>query len=396
MRPVLRLAGLAVSVALGAFALRRVVFMVASLVPARRARAYGGGLSVSVIVPAHNEASVLSATLQSLDQMDHPDLNVVLVDDGSRDDTAAIMEDWCRAHPRWSVLTLPWRVGKAAALNAGIVTAPPADLIAVCDADVRVGPGCLRELSPAFADPRVGAASALLWPVNADESLITRYCAVELWQHQLITSAAKERLGLNPPALGWFACYRPAALEQIGGFVDDSLGEDVQATTALVGAGWQTRFVPTAWVLGEVPTGLSGFGRQRVRWARGLHDSAPTELGGGLSAVDRLEAWLHAAGYADRMLVLGAGFLVVAGGLSGWVPAAYLGVTGAQALLALTRAGRLGSAPRFLAALAVMFGADVATAVTGSALQILRYRRTWHSPRRASRDSAAQCSHSDR
>src|ERR1700733_9393115 len=175
--------------------------MGAALIPARRAPTGRDGQSVSVVVPAHNEAPVLSATLQGLARMDHPDFNVMLVDDGSRDDTAAIMEDWSRARHRWSVLTLPRRAGKAAALNAGIAAAPAADLIAVCDADVRVSPRCLSELASVFADSQVGAAGALLWPANADESLITRYCAVELWQHQLITSAAKDRLGLNPPAL---------------------------------------------------------------------------------------------------------------------------------------------------------------------------------------------------
>jgi hypothetical protein len=375
--------GIVITTGLSLFALRRIVFTAAALAAPRRERGAVAPMSVSVIVPAHNEAPGLAPVLEALAEIDGAQVNVVLVDDGSSDDTAEVMEAWASTRENWSMLSLSPRGGKAAALNAGIGAAPTADLVAVCDADVRVARDCLVELTRPFADARVGAAGALLWPANADDSIVTRYCALELWQHQLITSAAKQRLRLNPPALGWFSCYRREALEQIGGFATESLGEDVQAMTALVAAGWSSRFVPTARVTGDVPGTLVDFQRQRVRWARGLHDSAPTVSGGEASPADWIEGWLHAAGYFDRVLLLGAGVLVVFGGLSVWVPVTYLTVVGGQTLCAIALAGQLKTSHRLLTAVAAMFTADVIAAVAGSVLHLLGRERTWHSPRRA-------------
>lgn len=383
MRAALRSGGRIVILAgLTVFGLRRLVFIAAVLVPSRPASEAAAPSPVSLVIAARDEAAGLDPVLASVAAIDSDSLHVVLVDDGSSDDTPAIIESWTRARPQWSMLRLNPGVGKPAALNAGIAAAPDTELIAVCDADARVAPDALAELTRAFVDPRVGGASALLWPANADESIVTRYCALELWQHQLITSAAKERLRLNPPTRGAFSCYRREALNQIGGFVAASLGEDVQATTALVAAGWRTRFISTARVVGEVPTSVADFGRQHVRWARGLHDSAPALSGTDPSLANLIEAWLHAAGYVDRPLVLWASLLATRGRLSPRVLAAYLSVIAGEALVSLDRAGRLRDAPRFLAAAVAMFAVDAAAATAGSALQLLRRERTWHSPRR--------------
>jgi cellulose synthase/poly-beta-1,6-N-acetylglucosamine synthase-like glycosyltransferase len=384
-------AGITITMGLSLFALRRIVFTIAALAPARREPRDAAPMSVSLVVPARNEGPGLERLLQSLAEIDGPPVDVVLVDDGSGDDTAAVMGAWTESRQRWSTISLRPGVGKGAALNAGIGVHATSQLVAVCDADVRLEPDCLVELTRVFNDPHVGAAGAVLWPANADDSIVTRYCALELWQHQLITSAGKDRLGLNPPALGWLSCYRREALDQIGGFATESLGEDVQATTALVAAGWVSRFVATARVAGDVPGTLADFERQHVRWARGLHDSAPSAVRTRVSAADWVEGWLHAAGYLDRVLLLGAGLLVGFGGLPVWVPVSYLSVAGGQTLCALGRAGELRSSPRFIAAAAAMFTADVAAAATGSLLHLLRLRRSWHSPRRAVGGAPAIC-----
>ena len=381
MRAVLRMGGrITITAGLTVLGLRRLVFIGAAVLPPRPRRDAPAPKSLSLVVAARDEASGLDSVLESVAAIDTHPLHVILVDDGSSDGTATTMERWTRARPHWSMLSLSRGAGKAAALNAGIAAAPDTDLIAVCDADVHLAPDSLAEITRAFADPRVGGASAILWPANADTSIVTRYCALELWQHQLITCAAKDRLRLNPPTLGWFSCYRREALNQVGGFAPASLGEDVQATTALVSAGWRTRFIATARVIGEVPMTVDDFVRQHVRWARGLHDSAPALSAS--SVGNMIEGWLHAAGYIDRVLVLAAALLVLRGRLSPRMPAVYLSLTAAEAVVALARADKLQSAPRFLAAAVAMFPVDAAAATAGSALQLLRRERTWHSPRR--------------
>jgi cellulose synthase/poly-beta-1,6-N-acetylglucosamine synthase-like glycosyltransferase len=212
---------------------------------------------------------------------------------------------------------------------------------------------------------------------------VTRYCALELWQHQLITSAAKERLRLNPPAHGWFSCYRREALEQSGGFPQRSLGEDVEVTNALIAAGWQTRFVASSIVFGEVPRTISDYWTQHVRWARGLHDATPMRsLAKDTTVPRRIELWLHAAGYTDRLLVLAATSFAAVGRLTPWLPAGYVGLVAAEAVCALGRAGRLRSSPSFIAAAATMFAADVAASTSGTLLQLARRERSWRATAR--------------
>lgn len=387
-RPV-EVAAITVGVGLTGFACRRVVFLAAAFMPRRTSIVDGPGeaMTVCIVMPACDEAPVLERALEGLGRIRQSGVSVVLVSDGSTDATASVMETWAAERPNWMAVTLEGNVGKGAALNAGIAAGPASKLIVTCDADVHLDPDCLAELSRSFSDPRVGAASGLLWPVNAHESVVTRYCALELWQHQLITSAAKHRLGLNPPAHGWLSCYRREALAQIGGFAAASLGEDVEASNALVRAGWQTRFAVRARASGEVPRTLGEYWHQHVRWSRGLHDAAPrTGADEGVSLMATAELWFHAAGYLDRpLLIVGAG-LAVLGCLPPLIPLGYAGLLAAEALCALAQAGQMRNAGRFLAAAGVMVTADLAASMSGSIQQVARRRRRWQ---RSTRDPQA-------
>jgi GT2 family glycosyltransferase len=374
---------LAATAGLAVFAGRRLAFICAALAPARdRVEDYLPD-SVCVVVPARDEAAVLDRTLAAVAGLCPAPwrLHVVLVDDGSSDGTTAVMERWSQTRPNWTVVRLGSRAGKGRALNAGIAASPDSELVVACDADVEPDRDCLMELVRPFADRRVGAAGALLWPGNADASAVARYCALELWQHQLITSAGKDRLGLNPPALGWLACYRRDALDAVGGFPAESLGEDVEVTNALTRTGWETRFVPAARVVSHVPERLSDYWRQHIRWSRGLLDAAPRA---GCAAVvpphRRIEAWLLATGYADRILLAAATGMSAKGSLGAWVPAGYAALIAGEAAAALTRAGLGRSAAKYIVTAAGMFPVDLAASVTGLVAQLGRRRRTWHSP----------------
>jgi hypothetical protein len=382
-------AAITVGLGLAGFACRRTVFLAAALTPRRTPPVDGPGepMTVCMVMPAHDEAPVLERALKGLARIRGAGVSVVLVSDGSTDATASVMEAWAAERPNWTAVTLEGNVGKGAALNAGIAAGPASKLIVTCDADVHLDPDCLAHLSRSFSDPRVGAASGLLWPVNAHESVVTRYCALELWQHQLITSAAKHRLGVNPPAHGWLSCYRREALAQIGGFAAASLGEDVETSNALVRAGWQTRFVISARASGEVPRTLRDYWHQHLRWSRGLHDAAPRRgAAEGVSMMAIIELWFHAAGYLDRPLIIVGAGLAVLGWLPPLIPLGYAGLLAAEALCALGQAGQMRNAGRFLAAAGVMVTADLAASMSGSIQQLGRRRRRWQ---RSTRDPRA-------
>ena len=371
---------LAISGGLAVFAARRLM-MLSGAVARPRAGGDHRPESLCIVVPAHNEAAVLDRTLGAVAKLRPATrrLDVVLVNDGSSDGTLAVMDRWCRTRTNWTLVRLDANGGKGRALNAGIAASPDSELVVTCDADVEPESNCLVELVRPFAERRVGAAGALLWPANADASTVARYCALELWQHQLVTSAGKDRLGLNPPALGWLACYRRDALEAIGGFPTESLGEDVEVTNALTRSGWETRFMPAARVVSHVPEQLSDYWRQHIRWSRGLLDALPRgATDGAVPPRRRIEAWLLATGYSDRILLAGATIMATRGVLRAWVPAAYLGLTIGEALVALTRAGLTQDRAKFLASAAGMFPIDMAASAAGAATQLTRRERKWH------------------
>jgi cellulose synthase/poly-beta-1,6-N-acetylglucosamine synthase-like glycosyltransferase len=362
-------AALAVSALLACFAIRRAVLLAAAALPPRLSDA-GDLPSLALLVPAYNEEDTVERTLAAIDRLEYPRgrLWVILIDDGSDDLTGAQLARWAAGRPGAIARQLEQRAGRAAALNEGIGAAPPTELLAVCDADVRPRPDFLQRLVAPFGDESVGAVAGFLSPVGTGP--VARYAAVESWVNQLVTSAGKDRLDLNPPTLG-AAAYRRGALERAGGF-DQGSGDDVRATVALTRHGWRTRFAPDAVAENPVASGWRQYWRQHVRWARDLFSLR--RAGGRGDAVGlrlRAETWMLSLGYADRVALLAAVGLALAGGLPLWIPAAYLSLAAVEVAFAVTRAGAGRELPLFLAATAAFFPVDVLASLAASVAQLL-------------------------
>lgn len=364
-------AGLVV-VVLGVLSVRRLLLLGAAVVPARRpAPAPGVWPSVTLVVAACNEASGIDATLAAIARLDYPDdrLFVVLVDDHSDDATGERLERWARDRANARVVRQDRRTGKPRAVEAGVRAAPGGTLIAICDADVRPRPDYLRRVVGELADETVGGAVGYLMPVNAMASAVATYAAVESWTHQLVTSAGKDRLDLNPPTLGGAAVFRRAALESIGWLGPAPSGDDVRATVALTRAGWRTRFVAAAVAENAVASDLAAYWRQHLRWAHDLYATAGAQRStvAGVSLARRVEAWMLSVGYLDRLVLVAAAALVATGRLSIWVPAAYLGIAAAEVAWAIVRAGAARHMGTIGVRLAAVFPLDVAASVVATA-----------------------------
>jgi len=367
---------------------RRAVFLVASLLPPRRP-AGEGTPSVVLLLAAVDEEDGIGRALDSLARLDYPAplLRVVLVDDGSTDRTPELFRAWAAARPLATVVELPYRVGKFAALTEALARTPASDVIAICDADMSLRPDWLRRLVEPFADPCVGAAAAYISPANAAAGPVARYAAVESWVHQLVTSAAKDRLRLDPPTLG--ACaYRRIAFEEIGGFGDAASGGDVLTSAALVRAGWRTRFVRAAVAENLVAHSVRGYWHQHIRWARNLGGVARTRprraaAGPRPGPARRLEAWLSASGYADRLAFVVVAAAALAGILPWWLPIAYVAVTGLEVVVGAARGGAGAALPLFLLAATGVFVLDVVATGAALAAQAARRPRTWRRSARA-------------
>jgi cellulose synthase/poly-beta-1,6-N-acetylglucosamine synthase-like glycosyltransferase len=266
-------------------------------------------------------------------------------------------------------------VGKFAALTAAIGAAPPSDVLAFCDADLSPHPDWLLQLVAPFSDPVVGGSAAFVSPANT-QGAVARYGCLEAWVHQLITSAAKDRLALDPPTLG--ACaYRRTAFEAVGGFAAHGAGADVQIASALGASGWRTRFVRSAVVESAVVFRWRDYWHQHVRWARNMLGTARVPRATRLSVPLRIERALAASGYADRGVLVVVTALTLAGAVTPWVVAGYAAILTAEIAAAVGKAQKIRELPLFLGAAAVGLGVDVAASVSALALHVWRRPHEW-------------------
>ena len=219
---------------------------------------------VTVIVPAHNEAATIARTVHSLIASDYPDLEVVVVDDGSTDGTAEIVEQ--QALPRVRVVRQP-NLGKAAALETGIAHAR-FELLVLVDGDTLFEPTTIFRLVQPLADPQVGAVSGNA-KVGNRRGLLGRWQHIEYVMTFNLDRRLYDVLGCMTTVPGAVGAYRRQALDHAGGLRAHTLAEDTDLTMSVTRAGWKIRYEETARAWTEAPATLGQLWRQRYRWCYG-------------------------------------------------------------------------------------------------------------------------------
>lgn len=311
---------------------------------------------VSILVPAHNEALTIAATVQSLLAQDHaPGIEVLVLDDGSTDGTAAIAEAAAAGDPRVRVLRLP-HGGKAAALNHGIHAARH-EVLVLLDADTQLAPNAVASLAAAFHDPAVGAVSGTARAANRGQGWLPRWQDLEyLCGFNLERRACHVLQGILvvPGAIG---AWRTAALQAIGGFATDTLAEDTDATIALQRAGWRVLHEGRAVAWTQVPANGASFVRQRFRWTFGTMQAL----------------WKHRAAMGKAHL-RGLSLFTMPGA---WFFQVFLVLVGPLLDLGLLAAAAAGLTVEAGLALAVFLLLDMALAVFALAVEGEPLRRAW-------------------
>lgn len=222
-----------------------------------------------VIVPAYNESAVIAGTVRSLLAADHPDLRVLVVDDGSTDETAAVVRSLqAGSRGRLALHVQPANGGKAAALNTGLALAGDAPLVATVDADTLVAPAALRRLCVALLAQDASAAASNV-KVGNRINMLTRWQSIEYILGLNLSRRAQAALGCITTIPGAACVFRPEALAGVGGFSTDTVVEDTDLTISLLRSGASIVYVPEAVVFTEAPSDWAGLVRQRSRWMRG-------------------------------------------------------------------------------------------------------------------------------
>jgi cellulose synthase/poly-beta-1,6-N-acetylglucosamine synthase-like glycosyltransferase len=263
---------LLLAVATALFILRIVVLFVF----ARRHRRLVGGRTtdasfappVSIVVPAFNEAVGIERAVRSLAGSDYPELEVIVVDDGSTDGTAGLVERLGLERVR---VVRQSNLGKPAALNHGIAVARH-DVLVLVDADTVFEPETLALLVRPFRRPEVGAVSGNT-KVGNRRGLLGRWQHVEYVMGFNLDRRLYDVLQCMPTVPGAIGAFRRRALAEIGGISDATLAEDTDATIALGRAGWRIVYVEEARAWTEAPSSLGALWRQRYRWCYGTLQS---------------------------------------------------------------------------------------------------------------------------
>lgn len=222
--------------------------------------------TVSVIVPAFNEAMVIEATLISLLQSDYENFEIIVVDDGSTDETSEVVREKFSSEPRVRLFTEP-NAGKANALNHGLRHAKGEVIIAL-DADTLFAPRAIGALAHRFYDPAIGAVAGNA-KVGNRINIVTRWQALEYITSQNMDRRAFASLNCITVVPGAVGAWRRDLLEKAGGFTSDTLAEDQDLTLQIRRLGYKIGYEEGAIAWTEAPATLRELAKQRFRWAFG-------------------------------------------------------------------------------------------------------------------------------
>lgn len=223
---------------------------------------------VSIIVPCYNEEENIREVVDALSRLNYPHYEIICVNDGSKDNTGALLDELSTRYPKLRVVHQAKNQGKAVGLNTAAVLARGEFLLCIDgDAvlDKNIIPWMLRHfegrnrVGVVTGNPRIRTRSTLLGRLQVGEfsSIIGLIKRTQRIYGRVFTVS------------GVVAMFRRRALLQVGFWSPDMLTEDIDISWKLQTRHWDVRFEPRAlcWIL--MPETLGGLWKQRLRWAMG-------------------------------------------------------------------------------------------------------------------------------
>ncbi len=221
---------------------------------------------VTVLIAAYNEDKTIASTVRSVLASSIPIAEILVIDDGSKDGTSAVVAETFADNPIVRVITKP-NGGKASALNVGIAEAK-GELLFCIDADTRLEPDAIERLENHFANPNVAAVAGNVHVGNV-LNMITAWQGVEYRTSQNLDRLAFESLNAITVIPGAIGMWRKSAVVEAGSYSSDTLAEDMDLTWRLRKRGYrlETESAAVAWT--EAPEDWVALFKQRFRWAYG-------------------------------------------------------------------------------------------------------------------------------
>lgn len=223
---------------------------------------------VSVLVPCFNEEDNAYETIGALLELNYPNYDIIAINDGSSDNTAAIIDDIASKYPKVKAVQLASNQGKAMALTVGAILSSSEYLVCI-DGDAVLDPDCITWMMRHFiSGPRVGAVTGN--PRIRNRSTMLGKLQVGEFSSVIgLIKRAQRVYGRVFTVSGVVAAFRKSALHRVGYWSTNMVTEDIDISWKLQTNHYDVRYEPNAlcWIL--MPETLRGLWKQRVRWAQG-------------------------------------------------------------------------------------------------------------------------------
>jgi len=222
---------------------------------------------VTVLVPSYNEGKVIVRTVNSILANNYPDIKVIIIDDGSKDDTQQIVLNAYVNEPRVQYLRKE-NGGKSTALNLGLEHAST-EVVVCIDADTVLSSDAIQKVVQPMVDPRVGAVAGNI-KVGNRNTVLTMCQNLEYITCQNFDRRAYSALNTVPIVPGALGAWRKDAILAAGGYQSDTLAEDCDLTFKLLANGYKTTATNDALAFTEAPEDVKSLAKQRFRWSFGV------------------------------------------------------------------------------------------------------------------------------
>lgn len=222
---------------------------------------------ITILVPCYNESENAEETLSTAASVDYPEFEIIAVNDGSRDNTAEVLNGLAGRIPNLRVVHLAQNQGKATAMNTGALLAKH-ELLVCIDGDALLDPQALRWIARAFRRGNVGGLAGNP-RIRNRTSLLGRLQVGEFSSIIGLIRRAQTMYGRLFTVSGVICAFRKRALEDAGWWSPRTITDDIDVTWRVQVAGWRVIYEPNAvvWIL--MPETLRGLWNQRLRWAEG-------------------------------------------------------------------------------------------------------------------------------
>ncbi len=226
---------------------------------------------VSIIIPAHNEEKAITKAIESALNADYPNKEVIVVDDGSTDNTYLLASFFASDHSI-KLLHRDYSSGtKSGALNYGILFAT-GEVVVTVDADTLIEPDALNKLVDHLSDPEVCAASGnvrILCGDNGKRNLLVRIQEYEYFLAFELGRRFNSIMETMTIISGAFGAFRRAELNTLGEYDKDTITEDFDLTIKLRKLRKRIVYAPDAVSWTYAPDSWRSWRKQRIRWTKG-------------------------------------------------------------------------------------------------------------------------------